>query len=156
VRAAIDVNEGQKLVLIKKAHHFYESFSGVNIAVLGLTFKPNTDDLREAASLSCIPYLIDDGANIKAWDPVGEANFRKIYKNEITYCGSIGETLDGADICFIFTEWPQIKGMDITEFAKRMNKPLVLDGRNCFELKDVEGKGITYLSIGRAAVNCED
>lgn len=152
VRAAIDVNESQKLVLIKKAHHFYDNFTDVNIAVLGLTFKPNTDDLREAASLSCIPYLLDDGAKIKAWDPVGADNFRKIYPNEITYCDNISDTLEGADICFIFTEWPQVKNMDISEFAKKMNKPLVLDGRNCFDLKDVEGKGVMYLSIGRPTV----
>lgn len=153
VRAAIDVNESQKLVLIKKAHHFYDNFRDVNVAVLGLTFKPNTDDLREAASLSCIPYLLDDGAKIKAWDPVGADNFRKLYPNEITYCSTIAETLDGADICFIFTEWPQVKNMDVSEFAKRMNKPLVLDGRNCFDLKDVEGKGVMYVSIGRPTVN---
>jgi UDPglucose 6-dehydrogenase len=152
IRAAIDVNESQKLVLIKKAHHFFDNFKDVNIAVLGLTFKPNTDDLREAPSLSCIPYLIDDGAHIKAWDPVGEDNFRKLYPNEITYCDNINETLDGADVCFIFTEWPQVKEMDVSEFAKRMKNPLVLDGRNCFALDSIKGKGITYLSIGRPTI----
>jgi UDPglucose 6-dehydrogenase len=152
VRAAIDVNESQKLVLIKKAHGFYENFKDVNIAVLGLTFKPGTDDLRESPSLSCIPYLLDDEAKIKAWDPVGEENFRKIYPSEITYCQTIGETLDGADICFIFTEWLEIVNMDVSEFTKRMKRPLILDGRNCFELKNMRGKGATYISIGRAAI----
>lgn len=152
VRAAIDVNEGQKLVLIKKAHHYFDNFKDVNIAVLGLTFKPGTDDLREAPSLSCIPYLLDDGAKIKAWDPVGEANFRKFYPNELTYCKTIEETLEEADICFIFTEWPEICNMDVKEFARRMKKPLVLDGRNCFKLKDIKDKGVLYLSIGRAPI----
>lgn len=152
VRAAIDVNECQKLVLIKKAHGFYENFKDLNIAVLGLTFKPNTDDLRESPSLSCIPYLADDGANIRAWDPVGVDNFKKFYPDGITYCNTIGETLENADICFIFTEWSEVKEMDVSEFSKRMRRPLVLDGRNCFNLKDMKGKGITYLSIGRPAV----
>ena len=156
VRAAIDVNEAQKLVLIKKAHLFYENFQDVNIAVLGLTFKPNTDDLREAPSLSCIPYLLDDGAKIRAWDPVGAENFRKLYPNEITYCDTIGDTLDGAEICFIFTEWPQVKEMDVTDFAKRMKQPLVLDGRNCFALKDLQDKGVDYFSIGRPAVKIKN
>lgn len=152
VRAAIDVNESQKLVLIKKAHRFFDNFKDVNIAVLGLTFKPNTDDLRESPSLSCIPYLLDDGAHIKAWDPVGVPNFRKLYPTEVTYCDTIGDTLMGADICFIFTEWPEVCKLDVREFSKRMNKPLVLDGRNCFSLKDFEGTGVEYLSIGRPTV----
>jgi UDPglucose 6-dehydrogenase len=152
VRAAIDVNESQKLVLIKKAHSFYENFTDVNIAVLGLTFKPNTDDLRESPSLSCIPYLVDDGAKIKAWDPVGAENFKKFYPDEITYCDSISDTLEGADICFIFTEWPDVKEMDVSEFSKKMRKPLVLDGRNCFSLKEMKNKGVTYMSIGRPVI----
>ena len=152
VRAAIDVNESQKLVLIKKAHRFYDNFKDVNIAVLGLTFKPNTDDLRESPALSCIPYLIDDGAKIKAWDPVGQANFKKLYPNEIAYCDTIAETIQDTDICFVFTEWPDVVGLDAKEFSKRMKKPLVLDGRNCFPLKAMQDAGVTYLSIGRPAV----
>lgn len=151
VKAAIEVNKNQKLKLIKKARKYYESFEGLTIAVLGLTFKANTDDLREAPSLDNIPILLEDGAKIKAYDPVGENNYRKIYPNEIQYCKNLEETLKDADICFIFTEWDFVKNMDVNLFKKLMKKPIVLDGRNCFELEDIP-KGIIYDSIGRRVI----
>ncbi|RKD21949.1 UDPglucose 6-dehydrogenase [Caminicella sporogenes DSM 14501] len=153
VKAAIEVNENQKIKLIKKARRYYESFNGLNVAILGLTFKPGTDDLREAPSLANIPILLEDGANIKAWDPVGVENYKKIYPNEITYCDSIEEAIKDADICLIFTEWPEIVNFDISKFEKLMKKPIVLDGRNCYDLKEVKDAGIIYESIGRRTIN---
>jgi len=130
IKAAIEVNDLQKLRLIKKARKYYDSFEGLTVAVLGLTFKPGTDDLREAPSLVNIPIMLDDGAKVKAWDPVGVENFKKLYP-EIEYCCSIDETITDADLCFIFTEWPEIKNYDIAKFGKLMKKVIVLDGRNC-------------------------
>lgn len=153
VKAAIEVNANQKLRLIKKARKYYETFEGLNVAVLGLTFKPNTDDLREAPSLDNIPILLDDGAKIKAFDPVGENNFKKFYPNEIEYCKNIEETIKDADICFIFTEWEDIKRFDINKYKELMKKPIIIDGRNCYDLNSVEGKGITYESIGRRVIS---
>ena len=153
IKAAIEVNENQKLKLIKKARKYYESFDGLTVAVLGLTFKPNTDDLREAPSLTNIPILLDDGAKIKAYDPIGEKNFKKFYPNEITYCKSIEDTLENADICLIFTEWDFVKSMDLTLFEKLMNKPIVIDGRNCFELEEMKNQNVIYGSIGRKTIN---
>ncbi len=153
IKAAIEINANQKLKLIKKARKYYETFENLTVAVLGLTFKPNTDDLREAPSLYNIPILLDDGANIKAYDPVGEKNFRKFYPNEIQYCKSLEETLKDADICFIFTEWEYVKNMDISLFSKLMNRPIVIDGRNCFELNKVKKENIVYESIGRSIIN---
>ena len=89
VKAAIEVNENQKIKLFKKSRKYYENFAGLNVAVLGLTFKPNTDDLRDAPSLSNIPIFLDDGANVRAYDPVGEGNYRKLYPSEIKYCHGI-------------------------------------------------------------------
>ena len=155
IKAAIEVNENQKLKLIKKARKYYENFEGLNIAVLGLTFKPNTDDLREAPSLTNIPILLDDGANIKAYDPVGEKNFKKLYPNEITYCKSVEETLEDADLCFIFTEWDFVKDLDITLYEKLMKKPIVIDGRNCYNLDAVRKTNMIYDSIGRKTINKE-
>lgn len=151
VKAAIEVNKNQKLKLIKKARKYYESFDGLTIAVLGLTFKANTDDLREAPSLDNIPIFLEDGAKVKAFDPIGEKNYKKIYPNEIQYCENIEETLKDADICFIFTEWDFVKNIDLTLFKKYMKKPIVLDGRNCFELEDIPD-GIIYESIGRKTI----
>ncbi len=153
VKAAIEVNSNQKLKLIKKARKYYETFEGLNVAVLGLTFKPNTDDLREAPSLDNIPILLDDGANVKAYDPIGEKNFKKIYPREIKYCKSIEETLKDADICFIFTEWDFVKKLDISLYEKLMKTPLVIDGRNCYDLEDMKKTHIIYESIGRKTIN---
>jgi UDPglucose 6-dehydrogenase len=153
VKAAIEVNENQKIKLIKKARKYYESFNGLNVAILGLTFKPGTDDLREAPSLVNIPIFLEDGANIKAWDPVGVENYRKIYPNEITYCNTIEETIKDADICFIFTEWPDTVNFDISKFSKLMKNPIVLDGRNCYSIEKVKKENFIYESIGRNTIS---
>lgn len=152
VKAAIEVNENQKLKLIKKARKYFKSFHGINIAVLGLTFKPGTDDLREAPSLHNIPVLIEDGANIKAWDSIGIENYKKLYPEDITYCERIEDALEDADLCFIFTEWPEIKKLDLRKFAALMRQPLVIDGRNCYKLNAAKEAGIIYESIGRRKV----
>ncbi|WP_405381811.1 UDP-glucose dehydrogenase family protein [Phascolarctobacterium sp.] len=151
VKAAIEVNDQQKLKLIKKAKAYYESFAGLKIAVLGLTFKPGTDDLREAPSLVNIPIFLEDGAEVYAYDPVGENNYKKLYPTEITYCQTPQEALKDADICFIFTEWPEIKALTLNDFAL-MKKVIILDGRNCFALKEMEVLPIAYESIGRRAI----
>jgi len=150
IKAAIEVNEQQKIKLIKKARKYYESLEGLTVAVLGLTFKPGTDDLREAPSLVNVPMLIDDGAMVKAWDPVGIENFkmRSGITEGIEYFDKIEDTLKDADICFIFTEWPEVKILSKDVFLKNMKKPIVLDGRNCFDVKAMSG--VTYESIGRA------
>lgn len=144
VKAAIEVNDQQKLKLIKKARKYYESFEGLTIAVLGLTFKPGTDDLREAPSLVNIPIFLEDGAVVKAWDPVGVNNFKNLYPTEIIYCNTISEAIENADICFIFTEWDEVKQYNINNFKKLMKKPIIMDGRNCIKPKD----GIFYENIG--------
>lgn len=153
VKAAIDVNENQKLKLIKKSRKYFESLKGLNVAVLGLTFKPGTDDLREAPTLVNIPLMIEDGANVKAWDPVGIDNFKKLCSTGITYCYSIEDTLKDADICFIFTEWDEVKNFDLGNYSKLMRNPIVLDGRNCYDLMNAKNEKIIYDSIGRETIN---
>lgn len=152
VKAAIEVNDSQKLRLIKKSRKYYESLERLKVAVLGLTFKPDTDDLREAPSLVNIPIILDEGAEIFAWDPIGVKNYKKFYPDEITYCATIDEALENADICFIFTEWKDIREMDVEKFRRLMKKPIVLDGRNCFSLEQFRKTGIIYDSIGRKVV----
>ena len=152
IKAAIEINDSQKLKLIKKSKQYYESLEGLTIAVLGLTFKPNTDDLREAPSLVNIPIMLDDGATVKAWDPVGVKNYKKIYPDEIQYCDTLEEALRDADICFIFTEWQDIKDLKPEDFKKWMKKAIVLDGRNCYEPESFLGSRVIYNSIGRAVI----
>jgi len=153
VKAAIDVNENQKLKLIKKSRKYFDSLKGLNVAVLGLTFKPGTDDLREAPTLVNIPLMLEDGANVKAWDPIGIDNFKKVHPEDVTYCYSIEETLKDADVCFIFTEWDQVKHFDLANYSKLMKNPIVIDGRNCYDLETVKKANMVYDSIGRETIH---
>ena len=149
VKAAIEVNESQKLRLVRKAANLVESFDGMKVCVLGLTFKPETDDLREAPSIPNIQYLLERGAEVVAYDPVGIENAKKIFKDSITYTTSIDEAIKDADICFIMTEWKQILNYDISNYKNKMKRPLVFDGRNCYTLDTMKDLGIEYYSIGR-------
>lgn len=152
IKATIEVNLNQKLKLIKKAKKYYKSFDGIKIAILGLTFKPNTDDLRGAPSLDNIQILLEEGAKIKVYDPVGEEKYKKIYPREITYCKTIIETLKDTQICFIFTEWNCIKNLDINIFEEQMQTPIILDGRNCYKIEEVKKHKVIYESIGRKII----
>ncbi|PEN32202.1 UDP-glucose 6-dehydrogenase [Bacillus toyonensis] len=153
IKAAIDVNENQKIKLIKKSRKYFESLNDVTVAVLGLTFKPGTDDLREAPSLVNIPIMIEAGANVKVWDPVAFDRFKELYPNEITYCATIEDTLVGADICFIFTEWEEIKEFETSKYKDLMKRPIILDGRNCYDLDAIKKDNVIYDSIGRETIN---
>jgi len=158
VKAAIDVNNDQKTMLYKKACRRLITFCGLKVAVLGLTFKPGTDDLREAPSLYNIPLILEQGAEIFAYDPVGIDNFKKKYpegiigKGCIRYVENIEKSLDGANVCFIFTEWDEIKAVRPTDYKKLMRTPLVYDGRNIYRVDDMKNAGVEYYSIGRPYV----
>ena len=144
VKAAIDVNKDQKTILYRKASKRLITFSGLKVAVLGLTFKPGTDDLREAPSLDNVPLLLEQGADIYAYDPVGMNNFKKKYpegqhKNgSITYVDNIEEALNNANVCFVFTEWDEIKAVKPEVYKKLMRTPLVYDGRNIYNTQDMK------------------
>ncbi len=155
VEAAVEVNTEQKTRLYKKACERLITFQNLKIAVLGLTFKPGTDDLREAPSLDNIPLLLEAGGNIFAYDPVGQENFKKLFaegkhgKGNITYVSDPKEALKDANVCFIFTEWGEIKELAPDMYAKLMRTPLVYDGRNIYDVDDMKDAKIEYYSIGR-------
>ncbi|MBT2600520.1 MULTISPECIES: UDP-glucose/GDP-mannose dehydrogenase family protein [unclassified Oceanobacillus] len=155
VKAAIDVNTGQKTMLYNKASKRLITFSGLKVAVLGLTFKPGTDDLREAPSLENIPMLLSEGANIYAYDPVGAENFAKVHPEgkhgigSITYVSNPEHALEDANVCFIFTEWGEIKEVSPQKFADLMRTPLVYDGRNIHPVSEMVRAGVEYYSVGR-------
>lgn len=154
IEAAVEVNKNQKIRLFQKASERMITFKGLKVAVLGLTFKAETDDLREAPSLDNIRLLLENGANnIFAYDPVGTENYKKKYPVEINYVKSPEEALRNANICFIFTEWNQIKNLKPEIFKKLMKTPLVYDGRNIYNLNDMERAGVEYYSIGRKGIN---
>lgn len=149
VEAAVDVNAEQKTKLYKKASERLITFNGLKVAVLGLTFKPGTDDLREAPSLDNVKLLLEKGANIYAYDPVGGEIYKKKYPTEINYVKSPEEALENANVCFIFTEWNEIKNIKPEEYKKLMKTPLVYDGRNIYDLKEMKENEVEYYSIGR-------
>lgn len=152
VKAAIEVNDHQKLRLIKKARKYYKELKGLTVAVLGLTFKPGTDDLREAPSLVNVPVLLDEECRIQAWDPIGVDKFREIYPEGILYCSTIEEALSGADLCLIFTEWEEVRTLTPESYQKNMRRAIVLDGRNCYRPEIFAGSGVVYDSVGRKTV----
>ncbi|CAI8872867.1 UDP-glucose dehydrogenase family protein [Priestia megaterium] len=158
VQATIDVNREQKTMLYKKASRRLITFNGLKVAVLGLTFKPGTDDLREAASLENIPLLLEQGADIYAFDPVGAANFAKVHpegrhrKGSITYVSNVEEAIKDANVCFIFTEWGEVKEVKPSMYKELMRTPLVYDGRNIYSIDEMEQAQVEYHSIGRKTV----
>lgn len=152
IKATIEVNENQKYKLFRKAKQRFGSLKGMKVAVLGLTFKPGTDDLREAPSISNVRRLLEEGAEIAAYDPVGEENFKKLFKAKITYTKTLEEALKDAETAFIFTEWDEIKALDLSIYEELMNTPIIFDGRNCYEMHEVEKYKIEYYSIGRKEI----
>lgn len=155
VEAAVDVNLAQKTRLYEKACQRMITFQGLKVAVLGLAFKPGTDDLREAPSLDNVELLLKGGARITAYDPVAAVNFEKQYpagengRGSIAYVNTPKEALTGANICFVFTEWQEIKEIAPGMFKELMKNPLVYDGRNVFDVQAMKDAGIEYYSIGR-------
>lgn len=156
VEAAVDVNAEQKTKLYRKASNRMITFHNLRVAVLGLAFKPGTDDLREAPSLDNVQLLLEEGADIYAYDPVAAENFKKRYpegaleKGSIHYVNTAKDALQDANICFIFTEWDEIKAVPAAEFKRLMSIPLVYDGRNVFNIQEMKDAGVEYYSIGRS------
>lgn len=155
VEACVDVNSQQKTRLFEKAKERMITFHGLKVAVLGLTFKAGTDDLREAPSIDNLKLLLAAGADVYAYDPKGEERSKQLFpegkldKGSMNYVSFIDEAIDKANICFVFTEWPEIKAVTAKEFKEKMHTPLVYDGRNLFTPKEMKEAGVEYYSIGR-------
>lgn len=150
VGAAVDVNKEQRIKLFKKASDRLISFDNLKVAVLGLAFKAGTDDLREAPSIENIKLLLEKGAYICAYDPVAKNNFQKRFNDsKITIAESPEEALKNANVCFIFTEWEQIKQVKPNTYLKLMKTSLVYDGRNIYDINEMKDAGVEYYSIGR-------
>jgi hypothetical protein len=148
--AVIEVNELQKRRVIGKLQKHLGSLVGKRVALLGLAFKPNTNDMREASSLVLAARLQADGAAVRAFDPVAEPEARELMVG-VEFADSASHALDGADAVVIVTEWPEFRELDWSEVARRMNGRLVVDGRNCLDPAAVAAGGLTYEGIGRAS-----
>jgi len=146
--AVIEVNELQKRRVIGKLQKHLGSLVGTTIALLGLAFKANTDDMREASSLVLAARLQADGANVRAFDPIAEHEARKLLVG-VDFASSALDALEGADACILVTEWPEFAGIDWAEVAERMRGRLVVDGRNFLDPDAVRAAGFLYEGVGR-------
>lgn len=149
VKASIDVNIRQKTKLFFDAKKRFGTLNDLKVAVLGLTFKPNTDDLREAASIENVRMLLKNGAKVTVYDPIGLENFKKLFGDAVEYRTDITQTILDKDCTFIFTEWNEIKDYPLSNYKKFMKSSIVFDGRNCYSLMAAENAGLEYHSIGR-------
>jgi len=149
VGAAVDVNTEQRYKLYRKACNRMITFNGIKVAVLGLAFKAGTDDLRESPAIYNIPLLLEQGANITAFDPVAQENCKHQYGFAMEYAATVEEALKGAQVCFIFTDWQEIRALEPALFKKLMRTALVYDGRNLFQPRTMLEAGVEYYSIGR-------
>src|SRR5438552_6645397 len=146
--AVIEVNELQKRRVIGKLEKHLGKLRGKTIALLGLAFKPNTDDLREAPSLVLASRLLAEGAEVRAWDPVADA--RHLLQG-VTFCESALEAVTGADAAVIVTEWDELRLLASAEARDAMKTPVIIDGRNLLDPEEARAAGFTYEGIGRAA-----
>lgn len=153
MRAVDEVNRRQKTVIYEKVRkHFAGDLSGKRIAVWGLAFKPQTDDIREAPALTLIEQLLRDGASVAVHDPEAMENVRAEFGDKLTYCKLPYDALDGADALAIMTEWKQYQRPDFAQMKKRLRAPLIFDGRNVYETQLMRDQGFRYYSIGRVPV----
>jgi UDPglucose 6-dehydrogenase len=150
IKSIDEVNEEQKKILPSMIRHrFGEDMEGVKIAVLGLSFKPNTDDMRDAPSVTLIKDLLGCGATIVAFDPVAACDAKKILSIDVNYAESVKDAVVGVDAAALVTEWPEFKLLDWNEMGKKMNEKIIFDGRNVFDPREMAGSGFEYYCIGR-------
>ncbi len=151
--AVMDVNRRQKHILAQKINAYFSGdLKGKRIAVWGLAFKPNTDDVREAPAMDIIDDLLTAGAHVVATDPEAIPNFKQFFKGEIEYTEDMYDVLDGADALAIVTEWNEFRAPDFQIMKARMKSPLIFDGRNIYDLEDIPDD-FYYSSIGREIIH---
>ena len=153
LRSVMEVNTRQKTILFPKIMNYFDgNIRGKNIAVWGLAFKPDTDDIREAPALYLINKLVESGAVITAFDPEAMENVRTQIGDKIQYADNEYDALKGADALIICTEWSIFRNPDFSRIKAEMKGNALFDGRNLFDLEDMESKGFCYFSIGRKAI----
>lgn len=148
LKGVVKVNQKQQRKLLNLLYERLPQVRDKKIAVLGLAFKPNTDDMREAPSIQIINELMNAGARIFAYDPIAVKNAKTVLNSEVHYVENIENAVEKADAVLILTEWEEIVNVDLSIFNS-MNKPLIIDGRNCFKPSQIEQFGYDYVSIGR-------
>ncbi len=149
INATIKANKNQKLKIFDKINLLSnKNLKNKRISILGLSFKPETDDVRESPAITIIPLLLQNGAKVNAYDPIAIENFKKVAPN-INYFKSWRDCISGTDICVILTEWNEFRGIDLKEMKKLMNKPCLIDAKNIFSIEILKNEKFTFDNVGR-------
>ncbi|RBQ11794.1 UDP-glucose dehydrogenase family protein [Pedobacter miscanthi] len=157
LKSVITVNEKQKVILADKLLHYYDNeISGKHFALWGLSFKPETDDIREAPALYLIETLLKNGATVSVFDPEGQENVKSVFNNRISYAENHYAALEGADALLIATEWSLFRNPDFEKMAELLKEKVIFDGRNLFELEKMTELGYYYNSIGRKLIAMDE
>jgi len=153
LKSVMSVNEKQKYVLFEKiSKYFNQNLNGLKIAIWGLAFKPNTDDIREAPALYIMDELLKAGATVTVFDPEAMENIEKIYGEKLKYCDNAYDAVAEADALAIITEWSEFRNPDFEKLAALMARKIIFDGRNVYDLDQMAESGFYYESIGRQII----
>jgi UDPglucose 6-dehydrogenase len=151
LKAVTEVNLAQKKLLVRKVvDHFGEDLSGLTIGIWGISFKPNTDDIRDAPALTVIQGLLDKGANVIAYDPQAMENAARVLGDSVRFASSTYDAVTGADALVLVTEWTEFREPDFRRMIEIMNQPVIFDGRNVFNPVKLIDLGFSYYGIGRS------
>jgi len=154
LESVIEINKKQKTILIPKiAEYFNNDLSSKKFALWGLAFKPDTDDIREASSIDLIEALLEKGASLSVFDPEAMPYIQKRFGDKLSYRDSMYEALENTDALIICTEWSIFRTPDYQKLKDHLNHPVIFDGRNLYDVDEMEKEGFTYVSIGRRSVN---
>ena len=150
LNAVIDINDAQKTILIPKVKSYYNNdLKGKTFGIWGLAFKPETDDIREAPASYIIEKLLELGANVQVFDPEAMPNVKKRFGDKLKYCLDKYEAADKADALIICTEWSIFRLPNFEKLKGLLNEPVIFDGRNLYDISEMEKEGFHYTSIGR-------
>jgi UDPglucose 6-dehydrogenase len=153
MKSVIAANNHQRLIIIEKLKSIFGDLRGKKIAVLGLAFKPNTNDIRDAPALEIISKLLQLGVNVQTYDPVALEETKIHFGEKIRYYTDVYEAMMNCDACIVLTEWEEIINLDLATAKKLLTTPIMVDGRNCFSLSEMREYGFIYHSVGRSKVD---
>jgi UDPglucose 6-dehydrogenase len=155
LRSVVEVNQDQRFNVIRKLETIFDGeLLGRTVAIWGLAFKPNTDDVRDSPALEIIQHLVDCGVKVKAYDPIAMANFQALYGKEgVVWCDNAMDTAQDADALCLLTEWDEFSTVDLGQLQKVLKRPILIDGRNVFKEQNLIGTDFIYYSVGRPSLN---
>jgi UDPglucose 6-dehydrogenase len=144
----MEINRDQRRLVVQKLRELLGTLDEKVIGILGLAFKPNTDDMRDAPAVEIIHLLQNERARIKAYDPVAMEVAKGVLR-DVTYCANAYEVAEGSDALIVMTEWNEFKHLAMPRIKEAMRQPIIVDGRNVYDVKEMQGLGFVYRGMGR-------